>query len=632
MENKYLDIMERNGCSIDFAVMSGCAALTQHQNRSGHMGGEMMSYTTIGKLIEQARREKRGMTREKLSKGICSPQMLYQIEKDQCDADVLMVDLLLQRAGKAPNKLERVLKSEMYHMVRIRDLLQRAILKNKRDLSMKILAAYPDRTNVDQMYRYRMKASIHYHIDRDYDRALENLSLAVNMTLPGFSYNVIDSYLISTIEIENLIAMEKVQIEQKLKYDQTVSEQHLESCMKYIDIHFTDGEEHAKIFAKCAWLRARIDYNKGRYIQAMALCERGIEELRRNTMIYFMLPLLEMMVQAEQQMGISPLNSKWVQYYNTLSFLWKSFAEEWRCIDSFFQNCAQMEYHLDYERIRDERKAKGMTQEEFADGIYQDVGSLSRFETGRMSPNKKTFVRMLDKLGMEKGRYNGYVVTDSFDVMELRRCMDIQLMQHRYVEARETLEQLKRRLDLQINENKTIVAFHEILIANRSGELPAQSALNKIQGFLKDVFDHIPMRNEVLMINHYCLLLRETGQEEEADRIYEFVLHRMHGSKVRNEYRYRSYALLFNNYVRSHRNWSNVVEAMRINIICGKSSGIPLGLNNIIKVLEKEGVSDQELDKWSKAIYYMSDLYYFEKEKEIYKIYLQKERKIIVID
>lgn len=166
--------------------MSGCAALRQHQNRSGHMGGEMMSYTTIGKLIEQARREKRGMTREKLSKGICSPQMLYQIEKDQCDADVLMVDLLLQRAGKAPNKLERVLKSEMYHMVRIRDLLQRAILKNKRDLSMKILAAYPDRTNVDQMYRYRMKANIHYHIDRDYDRALENLSLAVNMTLPGF--------------------------------------------------------------------------------------------------------------------------------------------------------------------------------------------------------------------------------------------------------------------------------------------------------------------------------------------------------------------------------------------------------------------------------------------------------------
>ncbi len=54
-----------------------------------------MSYTTIGSLIEQARREKRGMTREKLSDGICSSQMLYQIEKDQCESDPLMTDILL---------------------------------------------------------------------------------------------------------------------------------------------------------------------------------------------------------------------------------------------------------------------------------------------------------------------------------------------------------------------------------------------------------------------------------------------------------------------------------------------------------------------------------------------------------
>lgn len=31
MKNKYLDIRERNGCSIDFAVMLGCAALTREE-------------------------------------------------------------------------------------------------------------------------------------------------------------------------------------------------------------------------------------------------------------------------------------------------------------------------------------------------------------------------------------------------------------------------------------------------------------------------------------------------------------------------------------------------------------------------------------------------------------------------
>ncbi len=591
-----------------------------------------MSYTTIGSLIEQARREKRGMTREKLSDGICSSQMLYQIEKDQCESDPLMTDILLQRAGKAPDKLERVLKSEMYRMVRMRALLEKVILKKKRGLSEKILANYPERTNVDQMYRYRMKASMYYHIDKDYDKALKNLRLAVDKTLSNFTYAKIDQYLISTIEMENLLAMEKVRIEQDSENVQVESEQHLQSCMKYIEDHFTDCEEHAKILAKCVWLRARIAYHQEKYVQVMALCERGIEELRRNTMIYFMLPLLEIMVQAEQQMRILPLYNKWAKYHDTLNFLWKSFAEKWCPTDALFHNCFQMEYHLDYERIRDERKAKGMTQEEFADGIYQDTGSLSRFETGKMSPNKKTFEKMLEKLGMEKGRYNGYVVTDSFEVMELRRCMDIQLMQRRYAEAKETLEELKRRLDLKIAENKMVVNFHEILIANRIGELSVQTALKKVKGFLKDVFYHIPMRNEVLIMNYYCLLLRETGQEEKADRIFESVLQRMRDSKVRNEYRYRSYALLLNNYVLRHRNWKRAITVLKFELFCGKASVIPFCLNNVLKVLEKEGASDQELNQWSKAIYYMSDLYYFDREKEIYKVYLHEERKIEVID
>lgn len=133
-------------------------------------------------------------------------------------------------------------------------------------------------------------------------------------------------------------------------------------------------------------------------------------------------------------------------------------------------------------------------------------------------------------------------------------------------------------------------------------------------------------------MNYYCLLLRETGQEEKADRIFESVLQRMRGSKVRNEYRYRSYALLLNNYVLRHRNWKRAITGLKFELFCGKASVIPFCLNNILKVLEKEGASDQELNQWSKAIYYMSDLYYFDREKEIYKVYLQEERKIEVID
>ncbi len=598
-----------------------------------------MKYITIGMLIKETRKAHKNMTSQKLSRGICSVQMLYQIEKDQCDTDLLMTDMLLQRLGKSPDKLERILQNDMYHMVRVRELLKKAILKGKRALAEQVLTRYPSRTNVDKMYQQRMKACLLYYIDKDHDAAFSCLQAAVHTTLPGFSYDAIDDYLISTVEMENLLALERISIERKTDVEKTTEKKHLRSCMGYIDRHFTDDEEHAKIYAKCAWLLARIEYHDGNYMQTIVLCESGLEGLRRNTMIYFALPLLKLMVQAGEQLGVAPDRSKWVQYYETLDFLWSSFAEPWCPVDMIFHNCYQKEYHLDYELVRDERKAQGITQEEFADGIYQDTGSLSRFETGRISPNKKNFGKILEKLGIEKGRYSGYVVTDSFDTMELKCHLDQLMMRRRYDAAGECLKELKQCLDLEIEENRVLVTFEEILIAYLTGEVNAQEALENVKGLLKGfmdcdkmIFYHVPMRNEALIINNVCILLYETGQETLAMRLFQSILQRMDDSKVDVRYRYRSYALLFNNYVRRNRGWKDACKELKYEFVCGKAMVLPFSINNILIVLEKMGISDEDSDRWAKAIYYMSDLYYFHKEKEIYKVYLLKDRNVNILD
>lgn len=598
-----------------------------------------MKCITIGMLIKDTRKARKDMTSQKLSKGICSVQMLYQIERDQCDTDLLMTDMLLQRLGKSPDKLERILQSDMYHMVRVRELLKKAILKGRRTLAEQMLERYPSRTNVDKMYRYRMKACLLYYIDKDYDAAFRCLQTAINMTLPGFSYDTIDDFLISTVEMENLLALEKINIERKADAEKTVEREHLTSCMEYIDKYFTDDEEHTKIYAKCAWLLARIEYHDGNYMQTMTLCEKGLDGLRRNTMIYFTLPLLKLMVLAGEKLGIAPDRSKWVQYYETLAFLWNSFAEQWYPTDMIFHNCYQKEYHLDYEFVRDERKAQGITQEEFADGIYQDTGSLSRFETGRISPNKRNFGKILEKLGVEKERYNGYVMTDSFDTMELRSHLDQLLMRRRYDEAKECLQELKQCLDLEIEENYMLVTFEESMLAYFAGEVTAQETLENLKGLLKGfmdydemVFHHVPMRNEALIINNVCILLYETGQEALSMRLFQCILQRMDDSKVDVRYRYRSYALLFNNYVRRNRGWEDACKELKYEFVCGKAMVLPFSINNILIVLEKMGISDEDSDRWAKAIYYMSDLYYFYKEKEIYKTYLLEDRNIKLVD
>lgn len=598
-----------------------------------------MAYTTIGMLIRQARKEKKGMTRQMLAKGICSAQMLYHIEKDQAESDPLMIDMLIQLLGKSPDKLERILQAEMYRFVRVRDLLEKFVLKGRKGLAEYILQCYPERTNVDKMYRYRMRASFFYHFDKDYDKALDSLYSAVYATLPGFAYDTIDSYLISTVEMENLLAIEKINIEKKPSSEKLIEKEHLRICMAYIDSHFTDDEEHAKIYAKCAWLSARIAYCEGNYMQAMMFCENGMEGLRRNTMIYFMLPLLEIMVQCEDQLGVISAFNKWRKHYDTLKFLWDFFPEKWHPAYEIFHNCYQKEYHLDYELIRDERKAKGMTQEEFAEGIYQNAASLSRFETGKKSPNRKTFENMIEKLGMDKGRYNGYVVTDSFEVMALRSRVDMLQMRRRYADAQEILTELKERLDMTVQENQMMVKFYETMLATRLGAITKQDALESMKQLLKGfmeydklVFNHVPMRNEVLIINSVCLVLSETGRKEEAERLFKGVLQRIRDSKIHIKYRYRSYGLLLNNYMCWFGEWNSAVEGLNYALACGKASGISLCLNNITKILEKDGAEDKVIDRWSEAIYYMSDLFYFDKEKELFGKYLREERKIMILD
>lgn len=68
-----------------------------------------MELVTIGSLIKQLRKEKMRISRKKLADGLCSAQMIYEIERDQYESDPLMIDVLLQRMGKSPDKLERVL-------------------------------------------------------------------------------------------------------------------------------------------------------------------------------------------------------------------------------------------------------------------------------------------------------------------------------------------------------------------------------------------------------------------------------------------------------------------------------------------------------------------------------------------
>ena len=96
-----------------------------------------MACTTVGILIQQIRREKK-ITGSKLAYGICSKQVLKDIEADQNEADILMLDILMQRMGQSPDKFEMILRRDAYYMIRLRDLIEETIYRGKRTLAEKL--------------------------------------------------------------------------------------------------------------------------------------------------------------------------------------------------------------------------------------------------------------------------------------------------------------------------------------------------------------------------------------------------------------------------------------------------------------------------------------------------------------
>lgn len=488
------------------------------------------------------------------------------------------------------------------------------------------------------MYRYRMQACLLHRINHDLEGAKHNLQSAISLTLPDFTYEKIDKFLISTIEIENLLALEQLRIESRPDRDQSTEKWHLEILMDFINENFTDEEEHAKIYSKCAWLLATIYFNEEDYMRTISLCSKGIEGLRRNAILYFMFPLLVLITEAEKKLGINPDNSKWTQYKISLTFLWDNYAEKWYPTDWLFHNCSQQEYLLDYELVRSEREAKKMTQLELSDGIYKNVESYSRFETGKVSPKKKTFEKLLEKLEIERRRYNSFAVTDSHKTMELRRNLDRMIGRKEYTHAQEVCENLKKELNMDLKENRQIVESAEMLIDSRLNKIPYQNFLIRQKELLSDIIDfnnhslyHVPNRNEVLLINYYCVVLKETGQIQEATWIYQCALQKIKGSRINIKYRYLSYSLLLNNYSATVRTKEYIYEVLKNELLYGKISVLPFCLNNILHTLEREGQCEQECTRWAMYIYYISDLLYYQKVKEEYGMCLEKEHNIYLI-
>lgn len=590
-----------------------------------------MSNITIGRIIEKLRQEK-NYSRKKLSQGLCSTQMLIKIENNKSDVDKFMSDILLQRLGKSPDKLEILISKEEYRKLYMRDEIEELIWKRKKEEAEALLLEYENSyakdNTVQKMFVLRTKAYLCQELEGDSARAEAYMRQAVELTLPGMKMENMNEYLLAAIELENILELSYLILQQGRVQEAAWI---LEACQKYVEKNVTDEVEYTKIFSKIAWLSSLVYIKRDEYDKAVKIGDRAFENLRKYGNLYFMMPLLEQLIQCCKKLGKDESRKKYQIYDELIKELYQQYGEEWYCQNSLFHNCCQTGYHLISEFIRQERQAKKLTQEQLIEGVYEGPENLSRIENGRVVPTRKKLDGLLKNLGVERGKYCGTLVVEDFEILESKYEIDILVGTGKYKEAQKKLSELEKRIDNEEKINKMAMSIYKMVIELgvelSTGRMHVEAiqesvrTLLKKNGVLRDgrVY-RVPFFYEMAALNALGICLKRTGKRQEAIAIYQDILRCVEESAIDEKYQNLIVSPVVANLdlYDSKRKWGK--KGISYELRCGKGKMLYMHFYSQVELMEEECVKRE----MTRKAYYLSELFYRENNRQQIKEYYEK--------
>jgi len=169
--------------------------------------GELMACSDIGTLIAKFR-EQAGLNQSELCQGICDQTTLAKIEKGTRQGNVYVLEAIVQRLGRDPNKYFCTFPSvEDFADKQVRDEIDSCLLnlnyKEAADLleSLKSSKAYSKRA-LGRQYLLKTEAALFSNNEgHGNPRYLEMLKEAIGMTRPDFDEREVEGYRLTIAEI-----------------------------------------------------------------------------------------------------------------------------------------------------------------------------------------------------------------------------------------------------------------------------------------------------------------------------------------------------------------------------------------------------------------------------------------------
>lgn len=548
-------------------------------------------------MIGKIRKDKH-ISQQVLGKGICSIQQISKIEKGEVSPDFFLTEILLQRLGMSPDKFEIVLSLEEYEEIEARDDIIDDLRQGRLEGAEKRLETFCGNAGKNQsirkMNRFRLLGAL--ALERgDYEAAEKNLEEAVRLTMGQVEQIVLEERLLAGIELETLILYAQAL---RMRGRASQAGELLEKVLSYVKKWITDSEERARFQSKIAVVLGSIYKEAGESAACETLCGEALELLRDNDLVQCMPSLLELLAEVYEQTGRQEKAGRMNRWKETLEQLYAHFGLKASVIDKLYFSACVSQYYLIGEIIREERKARGLSQEEMIEGIYQEPATLSRVENGQM-PDSRKLRQLLDRLGVSRQRYAGAVTAVDYHVLELNMEIEKLLCRHEEEKAAWAAEQMKGYMDMSFPENRQRVEGVEIREQLRAGKLEPEKTCSRADELLQLTYregtERVPFWNELRLINIMCICRWRMGQREEAISGYKRILGYFEKSRIRSKYHILSVGLILDNLILYMFYSGNIEEAEEWSgkraiqqLLNGKINTIYYVLSNLVGIEEEK--------------------------------------------
>lgn len=190
------------------------------------------------------------------------------------------------------------------------------------------------------------------------------------------------------------------------------------------------------------------------------------------------------------------------------------------------------------EFLKDMRKAKGLSQEQLAEGICARE-TISNIENGR-TPNRKIVKTLLERLGEPRVKYFGYVETTDMSLYPVvKNYQRLAEVDENGEISKGLLRELEVRLNVCIPVNRQFIESSDVISKRRTGKIQAGEALAALERCLRYTMPEydgsiyrIPHLQEEVILEELQLCMKILKRVDAAEELAQQVAKKK-GKKIK---------------------------------------------------------------------------------------------------